>query len=67
MKILSQLWKAGIKAETLPRADPKMKPQLNAANASSIPFALIFGKQELDAGTLQLKFLQLTEAEGTCA
>jgi len=57
MKICSELWAAGIKAELLPKATPKIAAQLNFANQGNIPFAIIFGKSELDNGTVKLKNL----------
>jgi len=48
-------WKAGIKAELMPKNNPKIQQQLNYSNTSLIPFSIIFGNQEVQSGTLQLK------------
>jgi len=61
MKILAKLWDAGIKAEQIPRLNPKVQAQHNYANTNTIPFTIIFGKSELADGTLKLK--NMTTAE----
>lgn len=63
MKICSELWKAGIKAELLPRANPKIQQQLNYADSQLIPFSIIFGQQELEKGELKVKNLKTGEQE----
>jgi len=63
MKICAELWKAGIKAEFLHKNNPKIQQQLNYANTSFIPFAIIFGKQELDEKTVKLKNMKTSEQE----
>eukprot|EP01119_Soliformovum_irregulare_P000115 TRINITY_DN1009_c0_g1_i1.p1 TRINITY_DN1009_c0_g1~~TRINITY_DN1009_c0_g1_i1.p1 ORF type:complete len:491 (+),score=177.68 TRINITY_DN1009_c0_g1_i1:339-1811(+) len=57
MKICAELWKAGIKAEFLHKANPKIQPQLNYADTNGIPLAIIFGQNEVDGNKLQLKKL----------
>jgi len=57
MKICSELWKAGIRAELVPRNKVKIVSQLNYANSNNIPFAIVFGSRELQEDTLQCKNL----------
>lgn len=63
MKICAELWKEGIKAELVPKVNPKIQQQLNYANSALIPFAIVFGKRELENGTLQLKDLKVSKQE----
>jgi len=63
MKICSQLWKSGIKAEILPKNNPKIQQQLNYANTNLIPFSIIFGNQELEAGELKIKDMKTSNQE----
>jgi histidyl-tRNA synthetase len=63
MKICSELWKFGIKAEFLPKINPKIQQQLTYANNNGIPFAIIFGSEELKNNILQLKNLKTSEQE----
>lgn len=57
MKVVNELWNAGIRAETVAKANPKIQYQLNYANTNGIPFAIIFGKRELENNELTLKNL----------
>lgn len=57
MKIASDLWSAGIKCEFGFKPNPKMGDQLNYALKSGIPFVILFGEDEINAGQVKLKDL----------
>jgi len=57
MKICKDLWDAGIKAELIPKANPRLPAQLKYADDNKIPFAIIFGGKEVENGVVQLKEL----------
>jgi histidyl-tRNA synthetase len=57
MRLAAVLWSQGIKAEYLLAASPNMAKQLTAALEGGIPLLVIFGEDELAAGTLKLKRL----------
>lgn len=58
MKLAAELWKAGVKAEFTLKANPKIQQQLTYANTQGVPLAIIFGKNELQKGSLMLKDLK---------
>eukprot|EP00727_Mastigamoeba_balamuthi_P009990 m51a1_g5613 putative histidine-trna ligase (554) ;mRNA; r:726394-728619 len=55
MRLCSELWAAGIKAELLPKIKAKAPPQLREAEQIGAPLAIIFGEDELTKGTVMLK------------
>ncbi|KAK1776520.1 hypothetical protein QBC45DRAFT_419113 [Copromyces sp. CBS 386.78] len=55
MKIARQLWNAGIRAEYMPKAKPKLQAQFKAAEGT--PLGVILGEDELKAGQVRLKKL----------
>jgi len=61
LTLCSQLWDAGIKVEHLYKENPRMDNQLKYADNYKIPLAVILGKRELEAGTVQLKNLYAPE------
>ena len=63
MKIVGELWKAGIKAEFLHKENPKLSSQLSDAEQKKIPFAIIIGKSEVESNTVLLKKLSTREQE----
>jgi len=63
MRLVTLLWNANIRAEFSYRAEPKIAPQLNQANAAGVPFAVIFGKAEMDRGVVQLKNMETAKQE----
>lgn len=66
MKLASNLWKSGIKAEFGFKPNPKMGDQLGYALKSGIPLMVLFGEDEIKSGVLKLKDLDAqTETELT--
>ena len=55
LKLLQELWDAGINAETIYKASPKMLTQLQKAEDEGIPLVVIIGEQELNAGEVKLR------------
>ncbi|NXF16493.1 SYHC protein, partial [Rhodinocichla rosea] len=55
MKLISELWDAGIKAEMLYKKDPKLLKQLQYCEDTGIPLAAIVGEQELADGVVKLR------------
>ncbi|KAL0468535.1 histidyl-tRNA synthetase [Neurospora intermedia] len=55
MKIARQLWNAGIRAEYMAKAKPKLQAQFKAAEGT--PLGVILGEEELKAGQVRLKKL----------
>jgi len=63
MKICKLLWDNDIKAEFLLKEGPKIQAQLNYANSVQVPYAIIFGRDELQKGIVQLKDLRTSKQE----
>jgi len=57
MKIANTLWANNIKAEFLPKKNPKLQPQLSYALESQIPFVIIIGRNEIEKNEVLLKDL----------
>lgn len=55
MRVATQLWDAGIRAEYSPKAKPKPLQQFNASEG--VPVAVILGEEELAAGQVRVKQL----------
>ncbi|XP_063986425.1 histidine--tRNA ligase isoform X2 [Diachasmimorpha longicaudata] len=55
MKILAELWDAGIKAEHHYKKNPKLLAQLQYCEESGIPLAIIIGEGELKKGEVTLR------------
>merc|ERR1711939_5351 len=55
MKVCSQLWKAGIKAEYLYKNKPKPAAQFDAVDRDSIPLVVIVAPDELAQGQVRVK------------
>ena len=60
LPIISQVRKAGIRAEIFPDAT-KMKKQMSYANAKQIPFVVLAGENEMADGKVTLKNMQTGE------
>eukprot|EP01112_Ceratiomyxa_fruticulosa_P013061 TRINITY_DN3652_c0_g5_i2.p1 TRINITY_DN3652_c0_g5~~TRINITY_DN3652_c0_g5_i2.p1 ORF type:complete len:503 (+),score=133.89 TRINITY_DN3652_c0_g5_i2:447-1955(+) len=63
LKVCSELWAAGIRTEYLYKENPRIDAQLKYADAYSIPLSIVFGKRELESGTLNLKNLVASEGD----
>lgn len=57
MKICRELWDAGIKAETLPKQNPRLPAQFKYAEDNKIPFAVLIGGKEVETQVIQFKDL----------
>jgi len=57
MKICRELWDSGIKAEILPKQNPKLSAQFKFAEDNKIPFAILIGGKEIETGVFQFKDL----------
>lgn len=55
MRVCSQLWAAGVKAEFGYKANPKMGDQLGHALKGGIPLMVLFGQDEVDSGALKVR------------
>ncbi|XP_066480991.1 histidine--tRNA ligase, cytoplasmic-like isoform X2 [Tiliqua scincoides] len=55
MKLISELWDAGIKAEMFYKKNPKLLNQLQYCEETGIPVVVIIGQQELNNGVLTLR------------
>ncbi|RGB26812.1 histidyl-tRNA synthetase [Rhizophagus diaphanus] len=64
MKVCAELWNAGIKAEFMYKAKPKLQPQFSTCDRYQIPFAVIIGKDELDIGQVRIKDMRSKEQGG---
>ncbi|XP_068836356.1 histidine--tRNA ligase, cytoplasmic isoform X4 [Capricornis sumatraensis] len=55
LKLVSELWDAGIKAELLYKKNPKLLNQLQYCEETGIPLVAIIGDQELKDGVIKLR------------
>ncbi|XP_032703424.1 probable histidine--tRNA ligase, mitochondrial isoform X2 [Lontra canadensis] len=55
LKLISELWGAGIKAELLYKNNPKLLTQLHYCEHMGIPLVVIIGEQELKDGVIKLR------------
>uniref|UniRef100_A0AC11DE18 Histidyl-tRNA synthetase 1 n=1 Tax=Ovis aries TaxID=9940 RepID=A0AC11DE18_SHEEP len=55
LKLVSELWDAGIKAELLYKKNPKLLNQLQYCEETGIPLVAIIGEQELKDGVIKLR------------
>ena len=60
MNVLTQVRAAGIRAEIFPDSS-KMKKQMEYANRRGIPYVVIVGSQELEAGAATVKDMRTGE------
>ncbi|XP_069754137.1 histidine--tRNA ligase isoform X2 [Narcine bancroftii] len=61
MKLLSELWESGIKAEIMYKKNPKLLNQLQYSEESGIPLVAIIGEQELTEGVVKLRDVSTRE------
>ena len=62
LSLLAQLRQQGIAAEIYPDT-PRLKKQLDYANARHIPFVIVIGEDEMNTGNLTLKNMQTGDQE----
>ena len=63
MRICAELWSAGIQAEFMYKAKPKLQPQFNICDKEMIPLAVIIGRDEIDAGKVKIKDMRSKNVE----
>lgn len=61
LKVCSELWKAGIKAETLYYDNPKPQRQLGYSFENGIPLIIWLGEDEIKQGIFKIKSLNTKE------
>ncbi|XP_075571450.1 histidine--tRNA ligase, cytoplasmic isoform X7 [Pelecanus crispus] len=61
LKLISELWDAGIKAEVLYKKNPKLLNQLQYCEDTGIPLVAIVGEQELKDGVVKLRVVATRE------
>ncbi|KAM7388869.1 hypothetical protein PAMP_022879 [Pampus punctatissimus] len=61
LKLVNELWNAGIKAEVMYKKDPKLLSQLQHCEESGIPLVAILGEQELKDGVIKLRVVATRE------
>uniref|UniRef100_A0A1A8L1P9 histidine--tRNA ligase n=1 Tax=Nothobranchius pienaari TaxID=704102 RepID=A0A1A8L1P9_9TELE len=61
LKLVTDLWKAGIKAEVMYKKNPKLLSQLQHCEESGIPLVAILGEQELKDGVVKLRVVATRE------
>lgn len=55
LKIIGDLWSAGIRAEHSYKLNPKLLVQLQHCEEYGIPYAVVFGDSELERGVVKLR------------
>ncbi|XP_077433181.1 histidine--tRNA ligase isoform X1 [Vanacampus margaritifer] len=61
LKLVTELWNSGIKAEVMYKRNPKLLSQLQYCEESGIPFVAILGEQELKDGVVKLRVVATRE------
>ncbi|XP_065265966.1 histidine--tRNA ligase, cytoplasmic isoform X2 [Emys orbicularis] len=61
LKLISELWDSGIKAEMLYKKNPKLLNQLQYCEDTGIPLVAIVGEQELKDGVVKLRVVATRE------
>uniref|UniRef100_A0A1A7Z610 histidine--tRNA ligase n=1 Tax=Iconisemion striatum TaxID=60296 RepID=A0A1A7Z610_9TELE len=61
LKLVTDLWKAGIKAEVMYKKNPKLLSQLQHCEEAGIPLVAILGEQELKDGVVKLRVVATRE------
>jgi histidyl-tRNA synthetase len=59
MQVAKTLWDAGIKAEYMWKAKPKLQNQFKAAENAKVPWGVILGEEELKDGKVKIKRMDL--------
>ena len=55
MAVCASLWEAGLSAEMVFAADPKLQKQVTSAAESGTPFMVVLGEDEWERGEVQVK------------
>jgi len=63
LRVCSELWKAGVKAETNYKDNPKPRDQLDYAFDNGIPLVIWIGEEEVKNGVVKVKQLNSKEEE----
>ncbi|XP_005382070.1 PREDICTED: probable histidine--tRNA ligase, mitochondrial isoform X2 [Chinchilla lanigera] len=63
LKLIAELWDAGIKAEMLYKNNPKLLTQLHYCENTGIPWVVIIGEQEQKEGVIKLRSVATREEE----
>jgi len=63
VKILNELWKNNIPAETSYKPNPKLLTELQHCEQKCIPWAILFGSEELENGKLKLRNVETRDEE----
>uniref|UniRef100_A0A673U294 histidine--tRNA ligase n=1 Tax=Suricata suricatta TaxID=37032 RepID=A0A673U294_SURSU len=61
LKLIAELWDAGIKAELLYKNNPKLLTQLHYCEDMGIPLVVIIGEQEMKEGIIKLRLVASRE------
>ncbi|XP_076005340.1 histidine--tRNA ligase isoform X2 [Genypterus blacodes] len=61
LKLVTELWNAGIKAEVMYKKNPKLLSQLQHCEDMGIPLVAILGEQELKDGVVKLRAVATRE------
>ncbi|XP_019061592.1 probable histidine--tRNA ligase, mitochondrial isoform X2 [Fukomys damarensis] len=61
LKLIAELWDAGIKAEMLYKNNPKLLTQLYYCEKTGIPLMVIIGEEEQKAGVIKLRLVATRE------
>uniref|UniRef100_A0A672FRM8 histidine--tRNA ligase n=1 Tax=Salarias fasciatus TaxID=181472 RepID=A0A672FRM8_SALFA len=61
LKLITELWSAGIKAEVMYKKNPKLLSQLQHCEEAGIPLVAILGEQELKDGVVKLRVVASRE------
>ncbi|KAM9356610.1 histidine--tRNA ligase [Symphorus nematophorus] len=61
LKLITELWNAGIKAEVMYKKNPKLLSQLQHCEEAGIPLVAILGEQELKDGVVKLRVVATRE------
>ncbi|KAI9227899.1 MAG: histidyl-tRNA synthetase [Piptocephalis tieghemiana] len=64
MELCTELWEAGLKAEFMYKAKPKLQPQFNICDRDHIPLAVIIGPDEIANGQVKIKDMRAKDQEG---
>ncbi|EDO41764.1 predicted protein [Nematostella vectensis] len=61
LKLASELWEAGVKAEVLYKKNPKMLNQFQFCEEGGVPLCLVIGEKELEEGIVTLRDMESRE------